>query len=90
MAQIPDPRRNDLFVHPLTGELFPADEHALQDAVNAADREISRLYRGTDGLRAKLAEIRGPAVLPDGVKRTDKQKRIARCPRCMERTPDDV
>ncbi len=80
----------DLFVHPLTGELLEADIVSLQSAVDAAGREIGRLARARDVLLGPLADLRGPYELPDGIKRTDKQTRIARCPRCMERMPNDV
>ena len=77
-----------LFVHPLTGELLEATLESLEAATNAASKEIGRLYRARDVLLPSLAELRGPYELPDATKRTEKQTRIARCPRCMEKSSD--
>ncbi len=74
-----------LFVHPLTGELLEATLESLEAATNAASKEIGRLYRARDVLLPSLAELRGPYLIPPPAMRTEKQNRIARCPKCTER-----
>ena len=71
------------FVHPTTGVIVLADsEEALAEAVLAADQEIGRLHRLKAPLQERLAELRGPANLPKRRYQTDRQRLVARCPRC--------
>lgn len=74
----------DGFVHPLTGELLPAEQDILNEALLDAEREIGRIHRAKHPILAALAELRGPAVLPPLRRRTDTQGRVGRCPRCGE------
>jgi hypothetical protein len=72
-------------VHPLTGEAVPDDIPALAGYEAAVDRYLRHQrvhYAFRDALRVRLAELRGPAVLPRPARRTDVQRRVDKCPRC--------
>lgn len=72
-------------VHPLTGELLPDDLEALREMEKRVDRYLRSLhthYAFRDRLRERMAEVGGPAKLPRPRWRTDKQQRVADCPRC--------
>jgi hypothetical protein len=56
-----------------------------KDLITAIDIELGKLYRQRDALQADLADLQGPAVLPQPRHRTDKQLAVARCPRCGDR-----
>lgn len=79
----------ETFLHPLTYEVLPGDESSLADAVEdafirvkALKREIADVMARLDPLRLRLAELRGPAVLPARRHRTPTQELTASCPRC--------
>jgi hypothetical protein len=76
---------SESIVHPVTGEIVPDTLNALTAAERAVDvelRGLRPLYRFRDALQARVAELRGPAVLPVRARRTDVQRRVASCPRC--------
>ena len=71
------------FVHPTNGTIVLADsEEALAEAVLAADLEIRKLRNLRAPIQERLAELRGPANLPKRRYQTDRQRLVARCPRC--------
>lgn len=72
----------DCFVHPVTGEWIDAIEPRLAEAAKETDEELGRIYRALLPIRERLAELRGPAVLPRPSRQTDKQRRVSACPRC--------
>jgi hypothetical protein len=55
------------------------------ELINAIDAELGKLYRKRDALQAELADLQGPAVLPQPRHRTDRQQAVARCPRCGDK-----
>lgn len=74
-------------VHPLTGEAVPDNLAVLTRCEAAVDRYLRHQrphYAFRDALRVRLAELRGPAVLPRPARRTDVQRRVDKCPRCGE------
>lgn len=74
-----------MLTHPLTGEVMPDELDVLVEAERAVDRYLraqARHYRFRDELRERIAELRGPAVLPRPRYRTDRQQRVSVCPRC--------
>jgi hypothetical protein len=76
---------NDPCVHPRTGEVVGTTLTELIEAERVIDLELrgnAPLYRFRDDLRGRIAEARGPAVLPPRGRRTDVQRRVAACPRC--------
>lgn len=71
--------------NPLTGVVIPDNLPALE----AEEAKIDTLCRGAGplfeyrrALRVRIAELRGPAELPRPRFRSDKQSRVASCPRC--------
>lgn len=75
----------DPIAHPITGEILPDDIKTLQAAEETVDRYLRRLsphYRFRAELRERIAELQGPALLPKPRARTDRQARVAACPRC--------
>ncbi len=74
-------------INPLTGEVLDDDLQTLAQAEIWVDRYLrsqSRHYRFRGDLRKRIAELRGPAELPRRRDRTDKQMKVAECPRCGE------
>jgi len=74
-----------LIAHPLTGEVLPDDLDSLVRAEAIVDRYLRRLsphYAFRRELRERIAELRGPAELPGPRWQTDRQRRVAECPRC--------
>jgi hypothetical protein len=74
-------------IDPRTGEVVGDDLAALvvaEESIDVQLRGYGNLYRFRDALRERIAEKRGPAVLPARNRRTDVQRRIAACPRCGE------
>lgn len=72
-------------VHPLTGEVLPDDLDTLAAAEATVDgylRSLRPHYAFRGDLRARIAELRGIAVLPRPRWRTPKQHKVACCPRC--------
>lgn len=53
------------------------------------DRQIGDLYNERRAIMEAFADENGPAVLPAPTRRTDKQKLVARCPRCGDRIPEE-
>lgn len=76
-------------VHPLTGEVLPDDLATLRDLEEQVDRFLRRLgphYGFRGDLRERIAELQGPALLPERRNRTDKQHAVSACPRCGAKT----
>ncbi len=73
------------FVHPLSGALLEATHANLRAAKTDGWAEIDRLKVALAPISERLAELDGPAVLPRPRWQTDKQRRIATCPRCGTR-----
>lgn len=72
-------------VNPATGEVVPdtLDDLATAEAhVDATLRALIPMYEYRARLRERIAELRGPAELPRPRFRTDRQQRVADCPRC--------
>lgn len=73
-------------VHPLTGELLDRDDLAglveMERRVDVYLRRQRRHYAFRGNLRERIAELRGPAVLPRASHQTDTQKKVDDCPRC--------
>lgn len=51
------------------------------------DAQIGVLYRKRRALQERFADEH-PVVLPPPTLRTEKQRLVARCPRCGDRIPD--
>jgi hypothetical protein len=61
---------------------LPELEHH-EENLDAYLRSLGPVYAARDELRARIAELRGPAALPKRARdRSAKQERVARCPRC--------
>lgn len=56
-----------------------AELRALDNQIRT---DMGRAYRLLDGVNERAAELAGPAVLPRPSRQTDKQRRVAACPRC--------
>lgn len=88
-------------VHPLTGEVLPDDLDTLavlEEQVDGYLRAQRAHYTFRRRLRERIAELRGIANVPPMRFRTQKQHRVACCPRCgygespdaeIERGPDN-
>lgn len=77
-------------VHPITGEVLPDDIDVLsayESRVDSYLRSLSAHYSFRRRLRERLAELRGEYPLPRRVFRTEKQQKVAECPRCTGRYP---
>jgi len=75
-------------VHPLTGEALPDDVEALSALEDHVDRYLrtqSVHYEFRRRLRERVAELRGPAELPSPRYRSERQMKVAECPRCGTR-----
>lgn len=75
----------DPIVHLLTGEVLPDDLETLRALEEQVDRYLRRLgphYGFRDRLRQRIADLQGPSLLPPPRQRTDRQVRVAACPRC--------
>ena len=65
----------------------------LKDALDEAEAELAAVYRKVWPLREAYAEAFPTADLPPRRARTEKQERVARCPRCggrLREESDDV
>lgn len=74
-----------MIVNPTTGEVVEDTLDALTVAEKYVDetlRALGPLYDYRRDLRGRIAELRGPAELPRPRFRTDRQQRVAECPRC--------
>lgn len=74
-----------MIVNPWTGEVVEDTLEALDAAERYVDawlRTIGPFYDFRRDLRGRIAELRGPAELPKPRWRTDRQQRVAECPRC--------
>lgn len=72
-------------VKPTTGEVLPDTLDALTEHERVVDGFLRRLgahYSYRSRLRERIAELRGPAVLPRPRHRSDRQAAVAACPRC--------
>jgi hypothetical protein len=61
----------------------------IKAALDETEAELAAVYRKLWPLREAYAEAAPPAAQPRGPYRTDKQKLIARCPRCGGRLNED-
>ena len=68
------------FPHPETGELLETKDEFL-DAMNEVDFRMSPMWIVRRQLREEFARRFDP-YLPARRSRTEKQERVARCPRC--------
>ena len=68
------------FPHPETGELLDSQED-FQAALAAIEERMAPLYRIRRVIREEAAK-RFEVRLPRARYRTEKQDRVARCPRC--------
>lgn len=71
--------------NPLTGLVIADNLSALEAEEAKIDtllRGYSPLYEYRNNLRLRMAELRGPAELPRPRFRSDRQARVAACPRC--------
>jgi hypothetical protein len=75
------------FPHPETGELLETKDEFI-DAMNEIDLRMSPMWLTRKQLREAFAERFDP-YLPTPRNRTDKQARVARCPRCGGRLEDE-
>ncbi len=74
-----------MIVDPRSGELVAdrLDDLAVAEReVDETLRALGPLYDFRRQLRERIAELRGPAELPRPRFRTDRQQRVAECPRC--------
>ena len=72
-------------IHPATGEVVEDTLDVLERAEAYVDetlRALGPMYEYRRQLRKRIAELRGPAELPRPRWRTDRQQRVAECPRC--------
>lgn len=79
-------------VNPSTGQILPDALDPLVEAERLVDAYLRRQgahYDYRRRLRERIAELRGPAELPKRRFRTDRQARVAACPRCGG-IPSDV
>jgi hypothetical protein len=74
------------FPHPETGELLSTKDEFI-DAMNEVDLRMSPLWIVRRQLREEFSTRFDP-YLPTRRSRTDKQARVARCPRCGGRLDD--
>ncbi len=58
------------------------DLRALEAELREIGDNLGDLYRRRDTVLERLAELRGPAVLPKPRYQTDRQRLVSRCPRC--------
>lgn len=61
----------------------------IKAALEEAEAELHAAYRKVWPLREAYAETLPPAQLPAARHRTEKQARIARCPRCGGRLENE-
>ena len=61
----------------------------VKAALEQAEAELHAAYRKVWPLREAYAEAFPPADLPKRRNQTDKQRLVARCPRCGGRIPDE-
>lgn len=76
------------FIHPVTGKWTEATVANLRAAERETRDRIGALHRALEPVREGLAAV--PVELPDPTARTEVQKRVARCPRCNGRLPDEA
>ena len=72
------------FTHPETGELLDSQED-FQAALAAIEERMAPLYRERRTIREAWALKFDPPDMPRARYRTEKQDRVARCPRCGSR-----
>lgn len=60
----------------------------IKVALEEAEAELAAVYRKVWPLREAYAESFPPAELPPPRERTEKQQKVARCPRCGTRLSD--
>lgn len=68
------------FVHPETGQVLETKDDFI-DAINAVELRMSPMWILRRKIREAYAERFDP-YLPVRRSRTEKQERVARCPRC--------
>ena len=68
------------FTHPETGELLETKDEFI-DAMNEIELRLSPMWITRARIREAFAERFDP-YLPVATRQTDKQQRVARCPRC--------
>lgn len=73
--------------HPETGEALETVEE-IKAALSALEERMAPLYRVRRLLREEYAELTETADMPAARYRTEKQERVARCPRCGGRMND--
>ncbi len=61
----------------------------MKAALEEAEAELHAAYRKVWPLREAYAEQNPPADLPVARNRTDKQRLVARCPRCGGKIPNE-
>lgn len=65
--------------HPVSGEVLPDnDVRKLREAYDDA----WPVWRAASRLRERIAELEGEYGMPPARRQSDKQRRIAACPRC--------
>jgi hypothetical protein len=69
------------FVHPETGEVL-ATEEDWRAALAAVEEQLAPIYRVRRVLREGYVETFPPPLMPPPRYRTEKQEKVARCPRC--------
>lgn len=74
---------SETFVHPETGEVLSTKDEFL-DAMNEIELRMSPMWIARRKLREAFAERFEP-TLPHPAYRTDKQAKVALCPRCSGR-----
>lgn len=83
---------SEAIVNPSTGQILPDALDPLVEAERLVDAYLRRQgahYDYRRRLRERIAELRGPADLPKPRFQTDRQRRVASCPRCGAH-PSDV
>lgn len=79
------PRITQRILHPVNGAVVEDDLDTLTNLEAHVDKYLRRQnvhYNFRKLLRERIAELRGPAVLPRPRYRTERQSRVAECPRC--------
>lgn len=76
------------YAHPETGEVLSSEEE-WKAALVALEERLAPIYRVRRELRQAYAERFPPAEQPPRRYRTETQEKVARCPRCGERIPNE-
>jgi hypothetical protein len=78
------------FTHPETGELLDSREE-FEQAIAEYDERLRPIYRARNEIRREWAErFENETPQPRPRYRTEKQEKVARCPRCGGRLESET